>query len=423
MRPATGTVRNVLLDLSLAAVGVLGAIVAALSGRIRRLPLSEPLLGLAAGVLLGPAVTGLIDLPPLTAHPSEFHTGARLLLAISVMAVALRYPFRQVRQRAVPVILLTLVAMLAMAALNTGLGLFVLGLAPATALLLGTALAPTDPVLASNVVTGEPAEQDVAVRTRQLLSLESGANDGLTLPLVLVALATAGVTSAGAAIGESLWQVAVAVVLGVGAGWLGGRALRSGEAHGATEPTPALFFTILLALGVLGIAGLLQANGVLAVFVAGLTFNLVSTGAERGGALSIDEGVNRFVVLPLFILFGAALPWQDWVELGWRGPALVVAVLLLRRLPVLIALRWPLRLRWPDALYLGWFGPIGVAALFYLTMQAERMDLDPVVLAAGSLVVVASTVAHGLTVILGRRLYRRYTQGMVTDRAVASRPT
>lgn len=397
-----------LLDLTLTAVGVLGAVVAALSGRIRRLPLSEPLLGLAAGVLLGPAVTGILDLPPVTAHPSEFHTGTRLLLAVSVMAVALRYPFRQVRRRAVPVILLTLVAMLAMAAVNTGLGMLVLGLAPAAALLLGTALAPTDPVLASNVVTGEPAEQEVAARTRQLLSLESGANDGLTLPLVLAALAAAGVLSAGAAAGEAFWQVAVGVVLGIGAGWLGGRALRLGEAHGATEPTPTLFFTTLLALGVLGVAGLLRANGVLAVFVAGLAFNLVSTGAERGGALSIDEGVNRFVVLPLFVLFGAALPWREWAELGWRGPALVVAVLLLRRLPVLVALRRPLRLRWPDALYLGWFGPIGVAALFYLTMEAERMDLDPTVLAAGSLVVAASTVAHGLTVTLGRRLYRRY---------------
>lgn len=403
-----GAYGTYVLDSLLAAVGVLGAVVAALSGRIRQLPLSEPLIGLLAGVLLGPAVTGVLDLAPLTAHTGEFHEGARILLAISVMAVALRYPFRVVRRLAGPGLLLVLMAMVAMTAVNTGLGVLVLGLAPAAALLLGTALAPTDPVLASNVVSGAPAERSISGRTRQLLSLESGANDGLTLPLVLAALAAAGALGPGMAALESLWQVAAALVLGVGAGWVGGRALRAGEAHGAAEPTPALFFTILLALGVLGVAGLARADGILAVFAAGLTFNLVNTGAERSGALSIDEGVNRFVVLPLFVLLGAALPWADWIELGWRGPALVVAVLLLRRLPVLIALRRPLRLGWPDAIYLGWFGPVGVAAMFYLTLQVERGAADPTVIAAGTLVLAASTLAHGLTVTIGRRLYHHY---------------
>jgi sodium/hydrogen antiporter len=396
------------LNLTLAAVGALGAVVAALSGQLRKLPLSEPLLGLAVGVLLGPAVTGALDLPPLTELTPEFHDGARLLLAVSVMAVALRYPFRAVRQIAGPALLLILVAMVAMAAINTGLAVAVLGLAPATALLLGTALAPTDPVLASSVVTGEPAERDIAARTRRLLSIESGANDGLTLPLVLAALAAAGAIAPGTAVWESLWQVGAAIGLGIALGWLGGRALRAGEEHGATEPTPVLFFTILLALGVLGVASLARADAVLAVFVTGLAFNLVSTGPERAGSLSIDEGVNRFLVLPLFLLFGAALPWSAWADLGWPGLLLVVGVLLLRRLPVLLGLRRPLRLRWADALYLGWFGPIGVAALFYLTLEADRMTLDPVVIAAGSLLVAASTVAHGLTVTVGRRLYRRY---------------
>src|SRR5690606_25117783 len=102
-----------------------------------------------------------------------------------------------------------------------------------------------DPVLASSVVTGEPAEQDVAERDRQLLSLESGANDGLALPLVLAAVAFAGPMTAGQAVTQSLWQVLGAVALGVAAGWLGGRALRVGEEHGATSHGPMLLFTVL----------------------------------------------------------------------------------------------------------------------------------------------------------------------------------
>lgn len=398
-----------MLDVVLAAIGALGTVVAALSGRLRQLPLSEPLLGLVAGVLLGPAGAGFLELSPVGEATGEYHDASQLLLAIAVMAVALRFPFQAVRRRAMPVLLLVAVAMPAMAALTAGTALLTLSLAPAAALLLGTALCPTDPVLASSAVTGSYAERDVGLRTRQLLSLESGANDALAQPLVLLALVVAGAIAATTTAAEAAWQLGGGILIGAVLGWIGGRALRAGEWHGATERTSALFFTLLLALGVLGVTELLEANGVLAVVVAGLAFNLASTSAERGGEVAIDEVVNRFVVLPLFLLIGAVLPWESWVDLGWRGPALAIGVLLLRRLPVLLALRRPLRLRWPDAVFLGWFGPVGVSALFYLTLEAERMALDPVLISAGMLVIAASTVAHGLTMTLGRRLYRRYT--------------
>ncbi len=141
--------------------------------------------------------------------------------------------------------------------------------------------------------------------------------------------------------------------------------------------------------------------------MVGLAFASASTGADRAGAVSIDEAINRFAVLPVFVLLGAMLPWEVWTELGWRGPALAVAVLLLRRIPVVCLLRRGLRVGRPDALYLGWFGPIGVSALFYLTLEADRLGVDPVVLAAGALVVAVSTAAHGLTSAPGRVLYRR----------------
>jgi NhaP-type Na+/H+ or K+/H+ antiporter len=397
------------LDMVLAAVGVLGAVVAVLSSRIRRMPVSEPLLGLTAGVLLSDPVTGVLPLPTVLADHELLHEAARLLLAVSVMSVALRYPMRDARAVLRPVLLLLAVVMPAMALVTGGLAWALLGIPAAGAALLGAALCPTDPVLASSAVTGEPAEQDLPARDRQVLSLESGANDGLALPFVLAAVALAGPLTAGEAVLESLWQVVAAVVLGVGAGWLGALALRRGEEHGATDTAPAILFTLVLALGVLGAAGLLRADGILAVFTAGLAYNHVSTGAERAGAVSIDEAVNRFAVLPVFILVGAMLPWAGVAELGWRGPALVVAVLALRRIPVLLLLRRRLGLGGADALYIGWFGPVGVSAVFYLTLEADRLRVDETVVAAGMLIVAASTVAHGLTSAAGRRLYRRST--------------
>jgi sodium/hydrogen antiporter len=402
------------LDLLLVAVGTLGVVVAALSARLRELPLSEPLLALTAGVLLGPQVSGILDLPPLTQDHAIIHDGSRLLLAVSVMAVALRYSFTGVRAQWRGVLLLVLVAMPAMAVVSTGLAMWLLGTSFATALLVGAAVCPTDPVLASSVVTGQAAERDLPERDRQLLSLESGANDGLALPLVLVAVAVAGPLTGVDAMTETLWQVGGAILLGVLAGAVAGKALHAGEDHGATEQGPVLLFTILLALLVLGLSGLLSLDGVLAAFVAGLAFNVVSAGGERPAESNIDEVINRFAVLPFFLALGAMLPWHEWRLLGWPGVVLAVAVLFLRRLPVLLLLMRPLRLGAADAAYLGWFGPVGVSAVFYLTLEADRLGVRPEVLASGTLIVAASTVVHGLSSSPGRDLYRRVTQARST---------
>ena len=391
----------------LSVVGLLGVVVASISAKMRSLPVSEPLLALLTGIVLGPQVIGALSIPTMAGGQPVLHETSRILLAISVMAVALRYPFRDIRRHGRSLALLLVVVLPLMGLVSGGLGWAILGMPVAAAALFGAAISPTDPVLASSVVTGKAAERDLPARDRQLLSIESGSNDGLALPLVLVAIAVAGSLGVSDALVDSVWQVGGAVVLGAAIGWLGGRALRAGARRGATDSAPALFFTVVLALGILGVSGMLGVDGILAVFAGGVVFNIVGTGSERASEVPIDEAINRFAVLPLFVLFGAALPWQQWREFGWQGTALVVAVLLLRRMPVVLLLRWPLRLRVPDALYLGWFGPVGVSALFYLTLEAERLGADPQVLAAGSLVLVGSTIAHGVTGVYGRRLYRR----------------
>lgn len=399
-----------LVDVVLVAAGVLALAIAALSERLRRLPISEPLLALVVGVLLGPEVTGLLRLSPITEDHAWLHTAARLLLAVSVMSVALRYPFGVARSRLWPVLLLLAIAMPVMALVTAGLAAAALGAGMGAAALIGAALCPTDPVLASNVVTGGPAERDLPARLRQILSLESGANDGLALPLVLVAVAVAGPLSTGSALAESLWQVVGATLLGAAAGWLGARSLRAGEAHGSVDAGPRLVFTALLAFAVLGVGGLVHVDGILAVFICGLAFNVLGTKSDRAADVPIDEAVNRFLVLPLFLGLGVALPWSAWSDLGWGGALFVVGVLLLRRLPVVLLLGRPLGLRGPDAAFLGWFGPIGVSALFYLALESERLGVDPAVLAAGSLVVVASTVVHGVTAAPARAAYRAVTR-------------
>lgn len=396
------------LHLAYALVGTLGVALAAVSSRIRDLPLSEPLLALLVGVLVGPEVLGWIHVPEeqRTTLVLELTRG---LLAVSLIGVALRFPARRLRGVLSPTLLLVTVGMLAMAALSSGVAWVVLGVPPALALLIGACVCPTDPVLASSVVTGKPAEQHLPERLRQLLSTESGTNDGLALPLVLVAVALALGESLGTSLLDGLYQVTVGVVVGVVAGLLAGRAVSTAMRHSDVDPGASLVFTLVLAFAVLGLARVLDADGVLSVFVAGLAYNHTVADDEVGPQGQVDEGINRYLVLPLFLLLGTVLPWTDWRELGWGVVLLPLAILVLRRLPVVLALARPLGLGRADALFVGWFGPIGVSALFYLALSHDEGVVDPVVWTAVTLVVAASTLAHGVTSAPGRRAYRRLT--------------
>lgn len=392
----------------LATVALLGLLVAALGARMRRMPLSEPLLALVVGVSLGPQVAGLVVVPAIDADPRLLHEAAGPLLAVSVMAIALRYPWSAVRSRVAPVTLLLLVVMPVMALAGAGVVGAAAGTGVALALVLGCALCPTDPVLASSVVTGRPAREDLPARTRQLLSLESGANDGLALPLVLVAVAVAAAPTGAETALLVVREIGGALVLGVVAGGVAALAVRRGEEHGAADGASVVLFSIVLALGTLAAARLLEVGGVLAVFVAGLTLNALEATDDRADEVEIDEALNRFAVLPFFVLLGVALPWAAWRDQGWLVVAgVAVAVLLLRRLPWLLLLARPLGLRGRDAVFLGWFGPIGVSAIFYLTESAVQLPAQEAtpVLALGTAVVVASTLAHGLTSSPGRAAY------------------
>ncbi len=386
--------------------GLLAALLVLGSSRVRRLPVTGPLLALLTGALLGPSALGVLVVPPDLRDPLLLEA-SRLLLALSLIGVALRFPLRAVRPLLRPVVLLVAVVMPLTAAVTGLLGVALLGLPVGLAVLLGACLSPTDPVLASDVVSGGPAEHDLPEPTRVVLSEESGANDGLALPLVLVALAPVLGEPVGRAALTSLYQVVVGVAVGAAVGALAGRALRSAEARDDLEAAPELALTLVMAVLVLGAARLLETDGVLAVFVAGLAYNGVVGDRQRERQDTLDEAANRYAVVPFFLVLGAVLPFAGWGRLGWGGLAFAVGVLVLRRPPVVLALTRLLGLRLRDAALLGWFGPIGVSAVFYLVLSADEGATDPVLFAAGTLAVATSTLVHGVTAGPGRLLYRR----------------
>ncbi|MEX2290429.1 MAG: cation:proton antiporter [Mycobacteriales bacterium] len=386
--------------------GALSLLLVLFSASIRRLPFSGPLLALLLGVLAGPQVLDLVTVPE-THRDLLLLEASRLMLAVSLIGVALRFPVSALRPVLRPVLLLVAVVMPLAALATAGLGVALLGLPLSLGLVLGACLCPTDPVLASDVVTGAPAEQDLPAQTRQVLTEESGANDGLALPLVLLALAPVLGKAVGGAASDAVYQVVVAAAIGAAVGAAAATALRRVEGRREVERPSELVLTLVLAVAVLGICRVLGTDGVLGVFVAGLAYNAMIGDEDREAQDALDEVANRYLVIPFFLLVGVVLPWSAWADLGAGALLFPLAVLLLRRPPLVVGLGRLLGLRLRDAVFTGWFGPIGVSAVFYLAHSAHEGATDPRLFAAGTLAVVASTLAHGVTTVRARKLYAR----------------
>lgn len=386
-----------------------------LSRPLKRLGLAMPLLALIVGVLLGPQLLGLLQ-PEEWGWPHVLlEQAAQLSLAIGLMSVALRLPAGFVLRHWRPLAVLLGLA-LPLMCLGTALPLYGLfDVSPLLALLIGAVVCPTDPIVATSIVTGDVAERNLDERLRHLMSAESGLNDGLGLPLVMLPLLL--LTVPAGEVGEqwlltvALHEVGGAVLFGLLLGLVAGRLLRWAEAVHSIERPSFMSYTVALSLLALGGAELLHTDGILAVFVAGLAFDQQVGGRERAQEERVQEAMDQFFTLPIFMLLGAVLPWAQWQTLGWPALALVVAVLLFRRLPALCLLHRLLpELRWRrDVLFAGWFGPIGVAALLYALQASERSG-EPLVWQLGSLLICASVVAHGLSATPLTRLYGRLRQ-------------
>jgi NhaP-type Na+/H+ or K+/H+ antiporter len=210
------------LDIVLLAAGGLALVAGSLFVHLERWSITPPLLGLVTGVLLGPQVLDVFAIPAGD-QVHVMHLAARLLLAVALMGIALRYPIGAARERTGEVALLILVVLPVMALVLAAGAAWSLGLPLGLALVLGAALSPTDPVLASGIVTGEPAEEDIPERGRQVLSLESGANDGLAQPFVVLAIAFVLDHSMASAAGKAIYEVLGALAVGTAAGAAGSR--------------------------------------------------------------------------------------------------------------------------------------------------------------------------------------------------------
>jgi NhaP-type Na+/H+ or K+/H+ antiporter len=397
------------MDLALTVVGATVLVVGLFSYALKKTPLQEPLIGVAVGIAAGPHGFGWLDVSSWADPHELIEQTARVTLAIGLMAVALRISADDLRRYVRPVTWLLTFGMLGMWAVTSVMAGWLLGIPVWSALLLGAVLTPTDPVVASSIVTGDFARKRLPRRIRSFLSLESGANDGLAYLFVLLPILMIGQA-------DEPWQswiagallrgVVVGAVLGAAIGFGAGKVLHWAHRDGFIESYSFLTFTTTLSLFTLGAASLLHADALIAVFIAGLTFNLSTDTGERHEEERIQESMSKLFTLPMFVLFGLAAPLDDWARLGAPLAALAAATLLLRRLPVVALLYPALRRAYTrrDAAFIGWFGPLGIAAVYYSTHAVNETG-QTLLWTVASAVIAASILVHGMTAAPLTRAY------------------
>ena len=421
-----------------AAVGLATLAAALLPRLLGRVPISMPMIFLGAGVI---AFALLPDLPTpspveygeLTLHVTE------ICVIISLMGAGLAIN-RRLGWRAWATTWRLLAITMPLSILGVALlGWGVLGIGVAGALLLGAVLAPTDPVLATEVQVGEPTEDpdEPEDEARFALTSEAGLNDALAFPFVYAAIAISIVGVAPQEwLGEwvlldVLWRLSAGCVVGLGAGWLLGKLFFSVPSERLRLAQHAEGFVALAATFLAyGVAEVIEGYGFVAVFVCAIAIR----GSERDHGYHrilhrFVEQIERLLTALLLILLGGAVSRGLFDDLTLPDVLVALAVLLVvRPLAGWIGL---LRGRTGprERGVIAFFGVRGVGSLYYMAYAIAHGAFEGGERLWGitGLVVVASIVIHGISAtpvmaLLDRRRRRVAVEQTGGDGAAAATP-
>lgn len=398
---------------------------------LKRLPVTPAIIYLAVGLLVGPTVLNVFHFNPLKESALlEVLTEVAVLISLFSAGIKMPVPVSFARWRT-PILLATL-SMAVSVGLVAGFAWYFLGLPLGAGVLLGAILAPTDPVLATDVQIRHPGDRD---QLRFTLTCEAGMNDGSAFPFVMLGLGLLGLHELGDsglhwALVDVLWAtlagIAIGIVSGAALGHLGWK-LRS-------EPNEHTLMDDFLGLGLIGVVYglslLVGAWGFLAVFFAAVALRqteLKLAGAcqdspiqarpERieaevanacqdreppptvsGGSLVFKEHLERLSELMLVLLIGGTLFLDSW---SWRAVGLALFLFMVARPVSVLASLLFTRTSWPMRGMVGWFGVRGIGSLYYLMYaiqhgipEALALELIQLTLIAVSL----SILVHGTSV-------------------------
>ena len=379
---------------------------------VKRLPLSTSIVYLFVGWGAASLGTAFSRVDP-GAQASLLLPCTEVALLISLFATGMRLGMPSTHRAWKTATLLASVGMVASIGAATLVGVAVVGLSWAGALLLAAILAPTDPVLATEVQIHAPADRDAV---RLSLTAEGGLNDGTAFPAVMLALGVLGVHELGRfGITWVLRDVLWAVLGGAALGGLLGRVLGA-AVRARLRRRHDLGWDELLYLGVIalayGLARALEVSTFLAVFVAGFALFHETPPARHAmqaaqadssrlskRLLAFGERCERLVEVAMVLFIGAALSWVQW---RWQHVAYaLLLIVLVRPLSVLVVTRGS-RQRMPRSQerLIAWLGIRGVGSLFYLA-YALTQPIDSALahdlISLTVLAIAMSIVVHGVS--------------------------
>jgi NhaP-type Na+/H+ or K+/H+ antiporter len=384
------------------------------SRRLEGTVLTAPLVFVLAGVVLGPAGLGLVEMG------LDDHTVlllGEIALALVLFTDAARTDLSTLRHdKALPLRLLGIGMPLTIAMGAIIAAMLLADLTVWEAAIVGTVLAPTDAALGQAVVSNPR----VPVRMRQALNVEAGLNDGLSVPFLalflILAEADDGQLPARAWARFALEQVGLGTLVGVGiglvGGWLVAWASRKGWMTGAFQRLALL----ALALIAWALADQIGGNGFIAAFVGGLA---VGPTAKSAGEqlIRFTDAEGQLLSLSVFFVFGA-LAIGLIRPLSW-GVALyaLLSLTAIRVLPVALSLL-RMRLAWVSILFAGWFGPRGLASIvlgLIIVAEAPHLAGRNVIETVVASTVLLSVLLHGITAAPLSAAYARRVERMARD--------
>jgi len=380
-------------------VGVTLLVVAAISRSLSGTPLTPAILVVVIGVLTGPLL-----LDEITAQPTSatVRTLAEATLAVVLFSDSSHVNLRELkREVSLPARLLGVGLPLTVAAGGLVAAVLFRAFSLSDAFILAVVLAPTDAGLGSAVVTDEALPPAV----RQALNVESGLNDGICVPLLLILLATvAGAESHPIRVVAE--QIGYGALFGIAAALLASGIVRYATRKNLIDRTWRQIVPLATTLIAYGAASAFGGSGFIGAFVAGALFGLLIE-HEPAHTMDFTEITGLALDSVTFLVFGAVLLGPALKHVTWQ--VILYALLSLtfvRIVPVAIALVGT-HARPATVAFMGWFGPRGLASIvFAVIVEDAHLQNSSTLTTTAYVTVGLSVVAHGLS---AAPLVNRYT--------------
>jgi NhaP-type Na+/H+ or K+/H+ antiporter len=395
------------VEWSLAIVAAAVLLVAAFSRALVGTPVTTAMVFVSLGLLLSPKALDGVD---LSSTNSGVRTLAEAALTLVLFCDAARVDLRVLRREVgIPVRLLGIELPLTIALGALMAALIFDQLTLGEAVILGVILAPTDAALGQAVVT----DRRIPPRIRQGLNVESGLNDGICVPLLFAAIATAdiesdisnghrAITLLAEEIGYGLLGGAIAAVFMAGIFTLAGRRNLIASAWMRVIPVAGAALAY-------GLAAPLDGSGFIAAFTGGLIFRAL-IGKDPAEENALAEELGNVLSGVTFFLFGAILLGPALSDTSWQIVLYaLLSVTVVRVLPVFVAMIG-VGARAPTLAFLGWFGPRGLASIVFavILIQESQLPEEQLLTVAIYLTVGLSVFAHGVSAAPLARRYGRW---------------